>query len=229
MLSATATTRAGRAGSAIRSCSSTSSLSGGIGCGPPPAPSISVRPDFVAEDEQVRRAAVVEAERDAGVDRMDERALALHPEQLAAALAALDDEALGGAGDEVGDDRVDRDPPAGDRHARLPGRDEDRAARRAAAPRGRARSETVIFPIAQSEPTVRTIVASTARFSPVAVERSAGGRRRSRSSTPRSAASALSSGSSDEEHVEAVLDVEALLDAVAEELHPRGREVPALR
>src|SRR5215472_15453800 len=39
-------------------------------------------------------------------------------------------------------------------------------------------SETVIFPIAQSEPTVSTIVASTPRFAPVAVERSAGGRRR---------------------------------------------------
>ena len=32
----------------------------------------------------------------------------------------------------------------------------------------------VIFPIAQSEPTVRTIVASTSRFAPVAVLRSAG-------------------------------------------------------
>src|SRR5256885_274755 len=42
----------------------------------------------------------------------------------------------------------------------------------------------VIFPIAQSEPTVKTIVASTSRFSPVAVLRSAGGSRRSRSSTP---------------------------------------------
>jgi hypothetical protein len=56
--------------------------------------------------------------------------------------------------------------------------------------------ETVIFPIAQSEPTVRTIVAATARFSPVAVESPAGGRRRSRNSTPRSSASDLSSGSS---------------------------------
>ena len=57
---------------------------------------------------------------------MDERALALDEEELAATARALDDEPLGGAGEEVGDDRVDRDAPAGDRDARLAGRDEDR-------------------------------------------------------------------------------------------------------
>ena len=44
-------------------------------------------PGLVAEHEQVRDAAVVEPERHAGVDRMDERALALDPEQLAARAA----------------------------------------------------------------------------------------------------------------------------------------------
>src|SRR5439155_15392878 len=62
--------------------------------------------DLVTEDEQVRDAPVVEAERHAGVHGVQERALALDPEQLAAALAPLDDEALCGARDEVGHDRV---------------------------------------------------------------------------------------------------------------------------
>ena len=81
--------------------------------------------DLVAEDEQVRRGAVVEAERDAGVDGMEDRALALDPEQLSSALVALHDEALGGARDEVGDDRVDRDAPARDRDPGLPRWDKD--------------------------------------------------------------------------------------------------------
>ena len=53
----------------------------------------------------------------------------------------------------------------------------------------------VIFPIAQSEPTVSTIVPATSRFSPVGTFSPAGGLRRSRSSTPCSTASATSSGS----------------------------------
>ena len=57
---------------------------------------------------------------------MDERALPLDEEQLSPALGALDDEALGRAGEEVGDDRVDGDPPARDRDARLARRHEDR-------------------------------------------------------------------------------------------------------
>ncbi len=114
---------------------------------------------LVAEDEQVRDAAVEEPERHAGVDRVEERALALDPEELAAARGALDDEPLGGARDEVGDDRVDGDAPAGDRDPRLPGRDEDRRRGRAARASRSSSSETVIFPIAQSEPTVSTIVA----------------------------------------------------------------------
>ena len=55
---------------------------------------------------------------------MRERALALDEEELAAATMALDDEPLGRAREEVGDDRVDGDPPAGDRDPRLAGRDE---------------------------------------------------------------------------------------------------------
>ena len=57
-------------GSAIRSWSSTSSASGGIGC--PGAPLDLGRAGAVAEDERVRRGAVVEAERDTRVRRVDE-------------------------------------------------------------------------------------------------------------------------------------------------------------
>ena len=45
-------------------------------------------------------------------------------------------------------------------------------------------SETVIFPIAQSEPTVSTIRAASSRFAPVGTFSPSGGLRRSRSSTP---------------------------------------------
>src|SRR5581483_12387868 len=90
-------------------------------------------PGFVTEDEKVRRAPVVEADGDTRVDGMEDRALSLDPQQLAAPAASLDDEALGGAGDEVGDHRVDGDPPAGDRDPGLSRRNEDRPL--AAAPR----------------------------------------------------------------------------------------------
>src|SRR6266516_1891755 len=71
------------------------------------------------------RAPVHQADGDAGVDRVQDRSLTLDPEQVPA-LPALDDEPLGGAGEEVGDDGVDGDAPAGDRDARLAGRDEHR-------------------------------------------------------------------------------------------------------
>ena len=72
--------------------------------------------------------------------------------------------------------------------------------KRDASPRARAArsssSETVIFPIAQSEPTVSTVFTGSSRFAPVGTFRSAGGRRRSRSSTPCRAARLASSSSS---------------------------------
>ena len=121
-----------------RSCSSTSSASDGIGkrsssstnawpamwqstnaCGALPCSRPSVTPEY---------------------DGMEQRALALDPEQLAAARDALEHELLGGAGDEVGDDGVDGDPPAGDRDPGLAGRDELARDARAVAPRRRARA-----------------------------------------------------------------------------------------
>ena len=56
---------------------------------------------------------------------MRERALALDEQQLAAAAVALDHQPLGRAREEVRDDRVHGDPPAGDRDPGLAGRDED--------------------------------------------------------------------------------------------------------
>ena len=55
---------------------------------------------------------------------MRERALALDEEELAAPAMTLDDEPLGRAREEVGDDRVHGDPPACDRDPRLARRDE---------------------------------------------------------------------------------------------------------
>src|SRR5919109_3884169 len=86
----------------------------------------------MAEHEEVRRAAVVEAERHAGELRMNDRSLTLDPQELAT-LRAFEDEPLRRTGQEVRHDRVDGDPPAGDHDSRLAGRDEHRA--KPAAPR----------------------------------------------------------------------------------------------
>ena len=122
MLSAIATTFAGRAISDERSYSSTSSAERRHREALVVVDDLLA--DLVAEDEGVRGAAVKQAERDAGVRGMEQRALALDPEQLAAAVAAFDHERLGGAGEEVGDDGVDGDPPPRDRDPGLAGRDE---------------------------------------------------------------------------------------------------------
>ena len=82
------------------------------------------RSGTVAEHERVWGRAVDQPERHARVRGMRDRPLALYPEQAAATLRSLDDELLGGAGEEVRDDRVDGDAPAGDRDPGLAGRDE---------------------------------------------------------------------------------------------------------
>src|SRR5215207_2139618 len=83
------------------------------------------RARLVAEHEDVRRRAVDQPERDAGVRRMGERALALDEKKLAAATTAFDHELLSGACEEVGDDGIHGDPPACDHDPGLAGRDED--------------------------------------------------------------------------------------------------------
>ena len=90
-------------------------------------------------------------------------------------------------------------------------------------------SETVIFPIAQSEPTVRTIRAGTSRFSPVGTFSPAGGLRRSRSSTPCSAASSTSSGSSVRNSCSPFSTSRPAAIALPQQLAPRRREAAALR
>ncbi len=82
------------------------------------------RAGTVAQDVGVWGGAVEQAEGDAGVRRMDERALALDEQELAPALDAFDDQPLCRTCDEIGHDGVDRDPPSCDRHPGLPGRDE---------------------------------------------------------------------------------------------------------
>src|SRR5207248_4697964 len=79
----------------------------------------------VAENESVRRGAVDQAKGHSGVGGVDERALTLDEEQLAASALAFDDQALSRASEEVGYHRVDGDPPARDRDPRLAGGDED--------------------------------------------------------------------------------------------------------
>ena len=87
-------------------------------------------------------------------------------------------------------------------------------------------SATVIFPIAQSEPTVSTTLASCVRFSPVGVLRPGGGLRRSRSSTPWRAASTRELGIVGDELVEAVLDVEPGGDAALRSSRQAGGKRP---
>ena len=128
---------------------------------------------------------------------MEQRSLPFDPEQLAPARDAFEHERLGGAGDEVGDDRVDREPPPGDRDPRSgPVGTNSLAIPRRFASASSSRA-TVIFPIAQSEPTVSTTFEPWVRFSPVGTLRPGGGLRRSRSSTPCRPASSASSGSSE--------------------------------
>ena len=80
-------------------------------------------PDLVTENVEVRRASVDQPERHARVDRMQDRALPLDPQEVTS-LRALDDQPFRGAREEVGHHRVHGNPPAGDRDAGLAGRDE---------------------------------------------------------------------------------------------------------
>ena len=148
---------------------------------------------------------------------------------LAAPLDALDDELLGGAGDEVGDDRVDRDPPARDRDPRLAGRHElaaDAAAarlaveleRRRSSSRSRSRSRRSRIDVA---PCVEVLAGRHVQTREAACAGRAA-RRRARARAPQL-------GVVGDELVQAVLDVEPGRDAVLQQLAPRRREAPALR
>ena len=77
---------------------------------------------LVAEHERLGLRAVEEPQRHAGEGGMEERALAL--DQVPAVVVARRRELLDRAGDEIGDDGVDRDALAGDQDAGLAGRPE---------------------------------------------------------------------------------------------------------
>ena len=79
----------------------------------PGAPVDLFRSGKVAENQEVRRAAVVEAEGHPRELRVDERALALDEEKIAAS-GAFDHEALGRTGQEVRDHGIDGNPPSRD-------------------------------------------------------------------------------------------------------------------
>ena len=77
---------------------------------------------LVADHDRVRLGAVDQAKRHAGVGGVEERALPL--DQVPVIRLVLGREPLGGAGDEVGHHRIDRDPAARDEDSGLPGRAE---------------------------------------------------------------------------------------------------------
>src|SRR3954453_12688337 len=158
---------------------------------------------------------------------MQERALTLDPEQLAAALAPLDDETLRGARDEVGHDRVDCDAPAAGHHPRVSRREED--PRNAAPPRLDVELEgdghlpdRAVGADGEDDRRVDREVLAGPGGEPV----------RRPAQVAQLDASLLGERAElrvvGEEDMEAVLDVETALDAGPEQLHPRGREVPAL-
>ena len=157
---------------------------------------------------------------------MEERALALDPEQLPSALDPFQHELLGGAGDEVGDDCVDRDPPPRDRDARLAGRDE-------LAPDPAAPGLGVELERDGHLPD-RAVGAHGEHDLPVVREVRAGRGVQARRGLAEIAQLDAVAGGEDaelgvvrDELVEAVLDVEAGRDAGLEEHAPGGREPPA--
>ena len=183
----------------------------------------------VAEHERVRRRAVDQAERDARVRRVQERALALDPEHVSPRARAPSTTSCSAAPAMKSETTASTEIPQP--AIAIPvcpvGTNTERSPRRFAS--RSSSSETVIFPIAQSEPTVRTIRAGSSRFAPVGTLRPSGGLRRSRSSTPCRAASSDQLGVVHEVLVQAVLDVEPGRDRALQELAPRRREPPALR
>ena len=182
----------------------------------------------VAEHVGVRRRAVDQPERDARVHRVHERALPLDPEQAAAAPSALDDELLGRAGEEIGDDGVDGDPPARDRDAGLAGGHEHRlepAPARSAVELERDGHLPDRAVGADGEHDVRVdLEVGAGRDAqpggrPAQVAQLDAVRRRQ----------ARELGVEGQELVQAVLDVETGGDRVAQQHAPLGREAAALR
>ncbi len=120
-------------------------------------------------------------QRDAGIGRMPQAALALNEQDLARRICVTD-QRLRGACQEIRDDAIDRDAFARDHDAGLSGGDELAPDTR----RGRRRRSklAVILPTAQSLPTVRTVFCDTCRLLPENSGRSSGGWRTSHRRAP---------------------------------------------
>ncbi len=141
---------------------------------------------------------------------------------------AFEHEALGRPGEEVGDDRVDRDPPARDRDPGLARRDERARDAACGAPRRRARarpssSRSRSRSRRSARPSRRGVrfapaghVQACRRLAQVAQRDAVLGRERTEL------------GVVGDELVQTVLDVEPARDARAQELAPGRREAPAL-
>ena len=87
---------------------------------------------------------------------------------------------------------------------------------------------TVFFPIAQSDPTVSTIFASTSRFAPVGTFRPGGRLAEIAQLDPVPASELAQLWILGDELVQAALDVETAGDTALQELAPRGREPASL-
>ena len=107
---------------------------------------------LVAQHERLGLRAVEQAQRHAGEGGMEERALAL--DQVPAVVVARRRELLDRAGDEIGDDGIDRHALAGDQDAGLAGRAEIGGDAPLAQRRGSSASVAYILPTEQSVPTV---------------------------------------------------------------------------
>src|ERR671923_1770576 len=159
---------------------------------------------------------------------MRQRTLPLDPEQLPAPLGALDDEALGRAGQEVGDDGVDGDPPPRDRDPRLAGRNEDGL--QAAVSRGEVKLDGHRF---LADRTVRADGEDDLRrHLQVLAGRHVEIRRRLAEVAELDAMLLRERAELRilaDELMEAALEVEPGVDARLQQLAPGGRETPALR
>ncbi len=159
---------------------------------------------------------------------MEDRALPLNPEELAAALGTLDHERLCSARDEVGDDGVDGDAPAGDRDSCLARGYEDRADPPAARfevelERDRHLPDRAVRADGQHDRARHLQVRAgcrgqIARGPPEIAQLDMVVRRECTELLVVA-----------EEHVQAVLDVQSLSDAASKQLHPLRRKATSLR
>ena len=213
MLSDTPIVFAGRSGAAIDSCRSMTSASGGIG-------SHALCRNVRASAGDTRSARAARLPCSSPSDTPEYPGCRIEPwpstSTMSASARGSNRHRLGGAGDEVGDHRVDAEAPALDEDSRLSGRRE----RRAHAARGAARRAAEASPSScrcsrRCRRRERS-VASSSRTRPVPTGRLVG--RLSdvvNRARPASRQADASSGSLADEAVQAVPDLQAVIDARA--------------